>query len=138
MEQFVEFIINHWVLSTLFAVLLGLLIYTEMNRGGEAVSPQQAIQLINNEAGIVVDIREAKIFQKGHITDAVNIPLAALKDRIIELEKHKDKPVVVVCETGQNAGFAGRILKEAGFEKVVRLSGGMSGWRNESLPLIKS
>lgn len=138
MEQFLEFIINHWLLASAFAALLGLLIYTEMNRGGVAVSPQQVINLINNEEGLVVDIREAKVFQKGHITDAVNIPVAALKDRSVELEKYKTKPMIVVCETGQNAGFAGRILKEVGFENVVRLSGGISGWRGESLPLVKS
>ena len=138
MEQFFEFIINHWVLSSLFAILLTLLIYTEVNRGGMAVTTQQAINLVNNEDGLILDIREAKVFKQGHITNAVNIPVAALNDRAVELEKYKTRPLIVACETGQNAGFAGRKLKEAGFENVMRLSGGVTGWKNENLPLVKS
>jgi len=138
MEQFAEFIINHWILGSSFAVLLGLLIKTEMSRGGASVDTQNAINLINNDEGQVLDIREVKEYQKGHITDALNIPVGALKERVVELDKFKTKPVIVACENGQSAGFAGRLLKEAGFEHVVRLSGGVSGWRNENLPLIKS
>ena len=138
MEQFAEFIINHWILASSFAVLLSLLIKTEMSRGGESVGTQQAINLINKGEGQVLDIREIKEFHKGHITDALNIPVGALKERVVELEKFKTKPLIVACESGQGAGFAGRLLKEAGFENVVRLSGGMAGWRNENLPLIRS
>ena len=138
MEQFAEFIINHWLLASSFAVLLGLLIKTEMSRAGASVGTQDAINLINNNEGQVLDIREVKEFHKGHITDALNIPVGALKERVVELEKFKTKPVIVACENGQSASFAGRLLKESGFEHVVRLSGGVSGWRNENLPLIKS
>ena len=138
MDQFAEFIINHWLLASAFAVLLSLLIKTEMGRGGASVGTQEAINLINNSEGQVLDIREVKEYHKGHITDALNIPVGALKERMVELEKFKTKPVIVACENGQSAGFAGRMLKEEGFENVVRLSGGLSGWRNENLPLIKS
>jgi len=138
MEQFVEFIINHWILASSFAVLLALLIQTEMSRAGASVGSQEAINLINNEEGQVLDIREVKEYQKGHITDALNIPVGALKERAGELEKFKTKPLIVACESGQSAGFAGRLLKELGFEQVVRLSGGVSGWRNDNLPLIRS
>ena len=66
------------------------------------------------------------------------MPYATFKDRIGELNLHKDKPVVLVCKMGQHSGSIGKQLAQAGFKKVFRLQGGIAGWQGENLPLVKS
>jgi len=85
----------------------------------------------------VLDVRDSKEFAAGHIVDAVNVPHGALEGRLAELEKYKTKPVTVVCTMGQHAGTAGTVLRKSGFAEVSRLSGGMSEWRNQNLPVVK-
>ncbi|CAM3435158.1 rhodanese-like domain-containing protein [Parendozoicomonas haliclonae] len=138
MEQFLEFIVNNPLLTGAFAVLLGALIFTEMRKGGQSVTTQELTRLMNQEDGVVVDLREKKDFSRGSITGSLNIPLASLQSRIGELEKHKTAPIILVDAMGQHSGTAGKQLKDAGFENVVRLSGGISTWQGENLPLVKS
>ncbi len=81
-------------------------------------------------------MRPEKEFSAGHISNAVNIPYPQLDTRIAELKERRDKPVVVVCAAGQHAGGAVRKLQEAGFERVLRLGGGLMEWRYRQLPLV--
>ncbi len=137
MEQIFEFIVNHPLLVGALVALVCALIFTEMRRGGPAVTSQQLTHLVNQSNAVVVDVREKGEFSKGHIVDALNIPFAKLKDRASELEKHKDQPVIVVDAMGQHGGMASKILKEAGLNQVMKLKGGISTWQADSLPLIK-
>jgi rhodanese-related sulfurtransferase len=138
MEQLFEFIGNHPLLVGMFLVLLVLFIRNEMNRGGKSVSAQELVTLVNNENAVVLDIRERKEFEAGHIVDAVNIPYASLETRIDELAKFKERPIVLTCKMGQHAGAAGTMLRKKGFENVSRLTGGIMEWRNQSLPVVKA
>ena len=70
----------------------------------------------------MLDVRDSKEFDAGHIVDAVNVPHSALESRLAELEKYKEKPVTIVCKMGQHAGTAGAMLRKAGFASVSRLS----------------
>ncbi len=137
MDQFVEFIGNHLALSAMWLVSLGAIIFYHQRTASSAVGPQQAVMLINRKDAVVVDVREKKEFDTGHIVDSINIPLAKLKQRITELKKHKEKPVVVVCKQGQQSGDAAKTLQEAGHIEVVRLSGGITEWKSQSLPLVQ-
>lgn len=137
MAQFVEFIGNHLVLSTMWVVTLGAIILYHQKTGSSSVGPQQAVMLINRKNAVVVDVRDKKEFESGHIVDSVNIPLSKLKQRMTELKKHKDNPVVVVCKLGQHSGEAAKILMEAGHSEVVKLSGGLTEWKAQSLPLVQ-
>ena len=74
---------------------------------------------------------------RGNIIDAINIPQASLDSRIGELESYRERPLVVACKMGQQAGAAGNILRKAGFANVMRLSGGMTEWRSSNLPVVK-
>ena len=94
--------------------------------------------MINREDATVLDIRDSKDFSQGHIIDAINMPYSSFEQRSGELEKLKDKPLVVVCKMGQHAGAIGRKLKAQGFEDVKRLSGGMAEWSASNLPVVKS
>lgn len=137
MERLLEFVMNHPELVVPFVVLLTLLILLESRRGGKTVSSQQLTNLVNKEEAVVIDVRDAKEFREGHITDSRNIPFSTLKDSLGQLEKYKDKPVILVCKIGQHAGAAGRILSTHGFKDVRRLRGGITTWKSEGLPLVK-
>ncbi|MEZ5561269.1 MAG: rhodanese-like domain-containing protein [Pseudomonadales bacterium] len=137
MEKFFEFLTNHPYLVGTFVVLLVLFIRNEMQRGGRSVSVQQLVELVNKENALVLDVRDKKEYAAGHIVDAVNIPYANLQSRLDELKKHSDRPIIIACRIGQHSGAAGTLLRKAGFGNVSRLTGGMTEWRNQNLPVVK-
>ena len=116
---------------------LGLLWPLLFRPVGQAVSPGEATLLINREDARVLDVREADEFAGGHIPDALNIPVGKLADRIGELEKHKDKPLVVCCASGMRSNKACRDLKQQGFSRLYNLAGGVDAWAGASYPLKK-
>jgi len=136
MALFLEFAAQQWFLIAALLVVIGMLIAHETRKGGPALSPQQAINLVNSEGGVFVDLRDAKAFQQGHIVDARHIPMAKLTERSGELQPYRDKPLILVCNVGQQAGTASRQLKEAGFSKVYKMAGGMMEWSSQQLPTV--
>ena len=137
MAQFIEFLVNHWILSGLWLGLFVTLILYIQAKAGSALSPQQAVMLVNRQDGVILDIRDSKAFDGGHIVDAINIPLAKLKERVRELEKFREKPLVVVCQLGQQSGDAVKLLEENGYSAVSRMRGGMNEWQTQGLPAVK-
>lgn len=137
MEQFFEFIGNHPILVGAFVLLLTLFIRNEVSRGGRTITAQELVNLANREKAVIVDVRDVQEYKKGHILNSVNIPHAALKSRISEIEKHKNSKIVIACKMGQHAGIAGAALRKAGFRNVFRLRGGLAEWRNQNMPLVK-
>ena len=140
MEKFIVFAESHWVLSALFIVLLiAVLAYENFMQSGDSagISPSQAVQMINKEDAVIVDVRRKDAFINGHIINSVNIPHAALKTDIKKLQKHKQKPIVVVCAQGVDAVKAAKIISENEFEHVKVLKGGVRAWREADLPLEK-
>lgn len=93
--------------------------------------------LINRKDGVVLDIRDKKDFDAGHIVDAIGMPSTKLASHLWELDKYKSRPVIVVCRMGQHSGDACKTLQGAGFTEVVRLRGGMAEWRGQNLPVIQ-
>ncbi|MCT4591546.1 MAG: rhodanese-like domain-containing protein [Carboxylicivirga sp.] len=73
----------------------------------------------------VIDIRSAAKFAEGHITNAVNVP--DFKNILTEAAK-ADKPILVVCYTGQTACYATSLLRLYGYHDAQALKWGMSGW----------
>ena len=138
MDQLFEFIGNHPFLVGTFVLLLALFIRNETQRGGRSVSAQQLVDMVNREDAVVLDVRDKKEYEAGHIVDALNIPYASLESRLAELKDFKDRPLVIACRMGQHAGAAGTLLRKNGFEQVSRLTGGIAEWRNQSLPVVKS
>jgi rhodanese-related sulfurtransferase len=137
MAQFIEFIGNNWMLATLWLVLFSAFMVFLTKTGPKAVSTQQAVMLINRKDGVVLDIRDKKEFEAGHIVDAIHMPSSKLSGHVTELEKYKSRPVIVVCKMGQQSGEACKTLTSAGFTDVVRLTGGMAEWRGQNLPVIQ-
>ena len=136
LAQLIEFASNHYVLVGSFVVLLALLIVSEMRKGGQSLSCRELTAMVNAEQALVLDVRNKKDFAGGHIVDALNIPYDKLDSRMVELDKHKAKTLIVVDAMGQHAGSVCAQLRKAGFT-VARLSGGISSWRADNLPLVK-
>lgn len=137
MDRLFEFVVNHYILVSVFVALLLALLALETRRGGAKISAQGAVNLINRDEAVVVDIRERKEFNEGRITGSMNIPLSALKSRSSELSKHKEKQLIVVDKMGQHSAMAVKQLNTDGFANVVRLSGGIADWKASNLPLVK-
>jgi len=138
--EFIDFAFKYWYLFAALLVIIGLLIGTEVMRamrGIAAVNPTRATQLINHDDAILLDVRETSSYKAGHIPEARHIPSKELKNRVKELLKFKDKPIIVYCQTGVQSSPAGNILKKEGFSAVHTLSGGINAWQNANLPLSK-
>ena len=136
MQQLLEFSTNHVFLVSALVALIVLVVFNEIRitTSGAAVAPTDAITLINKGA-LVLDVRDAAQFDNGHIVNARNIPTADLADKMNSIEKYRDKPVLVCCDTGGPGGQAAVLLKKQSFTQVQSLKGGLAAWRRENLPL---
>ncbi len=140
MEQFVEFLTNHPMLSGAWIVVALVLVVAQLKHlksGVKALVPAQVTHMINKEDALLIDMRPIADFNKGHIAGSKNIPQSKLKDSDKELEKHKSNPIIMVCANGIQAGPACNQLKKAGFEQVHKLAGGYNGWVGDNLPVVK-
>jgi len=131
-----QFMAEQWVLIAALATTLTMLALHESRKAGPALSINEAVQLVNSEGGVFLDIREVQDFSRGHITAALNIPAGSLPNRIGELEKFREKPIVVVCKMGQSAGSATKTLRQQGYSRAQKLAGGMMEWDAQKLPVI--
>ena len=138
MDQYIEFITNHPILSLAWVGLVFLIVSGWIKSKFSAVrqiNPQQLTLLINREDGKVVDIRAQKEFNAGRIAGAEHLsPEKAKQSDFSSLEKHKSKPIILVCATGMTAQGSANAMHKAGFESVYVLSGGMGSWQSASLP----
>lgn len=137
MDRLFEFIVNHYILVSVFVALLAALFLLETRRGGRKVTPQQAVSLINRDEAIIIDVRDRKDVKEGRIAGSLQIPLNSIKDHLSELKKHQDKELIVVDKMGQHAAIAVKQLNAEGFTKVSRMSGGIADWKASNLPLVK-
>ncbi|MFJ1269818.1 rhodanese-like domain-containing protein [Legionella lytica] len=137
MEQFGQFITNHWQLWLLFIVVLFLTFLNELitqKKKAKQLSPQAAVDLINNENAVVIDLRDKEAFKKGHIIDAINAKNDDFEQQ--KMDKYKNQPIILVCERGLHSpGFATKISAQ-GYKPAV-LNGGMNAWLNADLPIVK-
>ena len=135
-----KFAQDNVLLIAVAAVSGGMLVWPLIRggAGGSRLSTLEATQMINREDALVLDVRGADEYAKGHILNARNIPLDQIESRLKEIEKNKRKPVIVHCERGSRAGKAEALLKRQGFEKVYALAGGVEAWQQAGLPLEKN
>ncbi|TAM44458.1 MAG: rhodanese-like domain-containing protein [Gammaproteobacteria bacterium] len=135
-----QFVIKNWYLFIALGVVLYLLVVPMLRQrlaGIRSLNPTEAIQLINRENGMVVDVCEPQEFAAGHVVRALNIPLSNLKARVTELEKYRDRPIILACRSGNRSLKAAFELHRAGFAKVHSLAGGLMAWQNANLPVEK-
>jgi rhodanese-related sulfurtransferase len=135
--NYVKFILDH-IFVVAVAVISGLgLLLPALRPAGRRATPLQVTQMINRGKTTVLDVRNGDEFAGGHLRDAKNIPLADLANRIGELDKSKNRTVVVVCQSGARSDKAARQLAAAGFADVWSLDGGVAAWQAAGLPVTK-
>ena len=141
MEQLSEFVLNNLLLFAALVVVMVMLIKAELDHQankGSFLSPSMATRLMNNQDDVlIIDIRTAADFKKGHIKGAKNMPLSDFAKGVDELSDDKDKPVLIYCNSGNTVTRAIKLLKNAGFEKVNNLDGGIAAWKEANMPLAK-
>lgn len=98
----------------------------------------EAVQLINREKAVVIDVCEPDEFAQGHVAGAKNVPLAQLEDQLPKLVKNKTTPVVLLCQAGSRAARAATQAQKLGYTQAQALAGGLKAWREASLPIDKA
>ena len=131
-----EFLQQNMMWVALAAVSGGMLLWPLVAGGTVAhLTPAEATLMMNREDALVLDVRETGEWSSGHISGARHITLAQLEKRMSELEKFKDKPIIICCASGNRSSSACGKLKKGGFDKVFSLNGGVSAWMAANLPL---
>lgn len=134
-----KFFLDNWMLLAV-ALTSGLLLLWPAIKGsvGGGLTATGAVQLINHEKAVVIDVCEAGEFAAGHVAGAKHIPLSQLGKKLPDTVKNKDLPVIFVCQSGMRSNSAMRIAKGLGYLKAQSLSGGLSSWRAANLPVEKA
>jgi rhodanese-related sulfurtransferase len=134
----VNFIIDNWYLI-LLALVSGAMLLAPLVKGGTGgtLSAANAVQLINREKGVVIDVCEPDEFAAGHVNGSRNVPLGELQERLPSIVKNKALPVILVCAKGPRAQRAEGIARKLGYPRAQALAGGMKAWREANLPVEK-
>jgi len=132
----VKFILDNWMLMSIALVSAGLLFWPVLKgAGGGGLTAQGAVQLINHEKAVIIDVCEANEFATGHVGGSKNIPLNQLEQKLTGVVKNKALPVILVCQSGARSNRAVAIAKKLGYEQAQSLAGGLSAWRTANLPV---
>ena len=141
MQEIMQFVGRHPVLSIAWIALLVAVLFTTFKglmSKVKVITRGEATRLINKEDAVVVDLRQRDDFRKGHIAGSITLLPAEVKANTVgELDKHKNKPVIVTDGSGMQAQESANALIKAGFEQVYVLKEGIAGWSGENLPLVR-
>jgi rhodanese-related sulfurtransferase len=98
--------------------------------------PTLADRLEREPRPLIIDVRGPDEFagELGHLAGARNIPLSELPQQLSDLDRFKERPVVLVCRTQMRSAKAAAMLQEAGFRDVAVLRGGMVEWARRKGP----
>ena len=134
-----KFVMDNIFLIAVAFVSGAMLVWPMVRRGagGPSVTTLEATQLINRQDALVVDVREQAEYAQSHILNSRLLPLSQIETRIGDIDKFKDKPVIVYCATGNRSSTAAALLRKSGFSNVSNLSGGFAAWQQAGLPVQK-
>ena len=120
------------------------LAWMENRRAGKPLTPQALTTLVNAGQAVVVDLRDKADYEKGHIVDSIHLPFSKWQaetaaDNPVHslLDKHRDKPLILVCKMGQQSSHVAKRMQHAGFDSIYRLTGGVMEWQHAQMPLVK-
>jgi rhodanese-related sulfurtransferase len=140
MPSIMQFIQNNWPLILVVIISGGMLLWPLIGRRFSSVREVGALsatQLINRQNAVMLDLRDRKEYDGGHVPNALHIPLSELASRGGELSKFTSRPLVAYCDRGNKSGGAGSALSKLGFAEVYTLRGGVRAWTEAGLPLAK-
>lgn len=134
-----KFILDNWMIMSVALASAGMLLWpTIKGAAGGSLSAAAAVQLINREKAVVIDVCEANEFAAGHVIGAKNIPLSQLEGKLPTAVKNKAVPVILVCQSGARSSRALGIAKKLGYEQAQAMAGGLGAWKAANLPIEKT
>ena len=127
------------LLFVIAAIISAVMLFWPMisRKGVKEIDTMVAIQLINYKDALIVDVRDDSEYAEGHLPNSTHIPTEKIEDRWHELEKFKERPIVVIFQSGVRSGHAAKVLYKNGFMQVYTLNGGIDTWRRANLPIVK-
>lgn len=135
----VNFLIENWMLVLVAVGSASMLLWPNLQGAGQSgLTPANAVQWINREKAVVVDVCEAEEYAAGHVVGSRNVPLGELEAKLGSVAKNKALPLILVCQTGARSSRALAIARKLGYEKAQSLHGGLKAWRGADLPLEKA
>lgn len=141
MQEYVEFFQANIWLTAAWVILFIAVVVTSIRasiHGIKKVNHQQATMMMNRDDAVVLDVRGEGEYKKGHILGSKLVPLSKFKNNdLASIEKYKDTPIIVVCNSGMTSNQACQMLQKLGFNDLYNLQGGITEWRNANLPLTK-
>lgn len=137
--KLIEFVTANWMLILIALSSGGMLAWPLIRgSGGGTLTAQGAVQLINRERAVLVDVREPEEFATGHMIGAKNVPLNQLDEKLASTVKNKNVPLLLVCATGARAQRAVTMAKKLGYEQAQAVAGGLKAWKEANLPVEKA
>ena len=132
----VDFLIANWSL-VLIALMSGMFLFLPAlsGSGGAGLTASAAVQRMNRDKAVLIDICEPAEYAAGHAAGARNVPLSQFAQQLPGVVKDKKTPLVVVCASGARARRAAMMARKLGYEQADVLSGGMRSWREANLPV---
>lgn len=134
-----NFIAQNWYLF-LLALFSGSMLLVPLIKGGTGggLSPAQAVQLVNREKAVLIDVCSSAEYAAGHAVGARSVPLDSFESGLPAAVKNKALPLVVLCATGNRANRAAGMARKLGYTNVQTLAGGLKAWRDANLPVEKA
>ena len=134
-----KFIVDNWYLI-LLALVTGAMLVVPILKGAAqgGLTSAMAVQLINREKAVVIDVCGADEYNAGHVVGAKNVPLADLEARLPQVVKNKALPLIMVCASGPRAARAAAVAKKLGYANAQALAGGIKAWSAAGMPVEKA
>ncbi len=133
-----EFVLENWLLFVALVVILALIAFEPIRKrssGVKSLSPMESLTLMQDDKTVIIDVSEEGDYKKGHLPEAISVPLSRLDDEVEKLGKrHGNSPVVVYCRMGNQSTKAIGKMRQNGFDNVHELKGGYNAWVRENLP----
>jgi rhodanese-related sulfurtransferase len=134
----VKFLMDNWHLILVALTSGGLLIWPLIKENAKGLTPQNAVQLINRERAVLIDVSDAEEFVAAHAKGAKNIPLRELDAKLATIVKKKETPIVFMCPIGKRSAKAATAAVKMGYSGAQSLNGGLRAWRDANLPIEKA
>jgi rhodanese-related sulfurtransferase len=134
----VQFFIDNWMLISVAFASGAMLLWPAVQGSGSGLSVASAVQLINRERAVLLDVSETEEYAAAHVGGAKNVPVGQLEQRLPDVVKNKGVPLIIVCPTGMRAKRAQAIAKRLGYEKAQVLAGGLKAWKEANLPIERT
>lgn len=138
MQQLIQFLGHNWAMSVALIIVFAMILVNEiqfLRKKGKELSPQEVVNLINNNNAVVIDLRPKENHINSHIIDSISATLVEFDKN--KMDRYKNKTVILVCEQGVKSAALALKLRQQGFTNPLVLSGGMNAWQSALLPTVK-